>query len=158
MRIKSIIDEDIVNYKKISMFLSACFCDWKCCKEAGIDVCTCQNAGSYNTTIVNIPDAAIVERYVANDITKAVVIGGFEPLMQMDELCSLIDAFRERTDDDIVVYTGFYKHEKEECLKRISAHKNIIIKFGRFLPNQEKKFDNLLGVYLASPNQYAEKL
>ena len=35
---------------------------------------------------------------------------------------------------------------------------NIIIKYGRFIPGQEKHYDKILGVYLASNNQYAERL
>ena len=34
----------------------------------------------------------------------------------------------------------------------------IIIKYGRFIPNQQKHYDEILGVYLASDNQYAEKI
>jgi len=44
MRIKNILDEDIVNYKKISMFIATCVCDWKCCRELGKDICMCQNS------------------------------------------------------------------------------------------------------------------
>ena len=38
MKIKGIIDEDFINYKFPSMFLISSTCDWKCCKEAGIDI------------------------------------------------------------------------------------------------------------------------
>ena len=40
MRVKNIIEEDIVNYKETSMFISTCFCDWKCCTEIGADICS----------------------------------------------------------------------------------------------------------------------
>ena len=40
----------------------------------------------------------------------------------------------------------------------LKKYKNIIVKFGRFIPNQEKQYDEVLGVYLASNNQYGEKL
>ena len=33
----------------------------------------------------------------------------------------------------------------------------IIVKFGRFRPNQEKHFDEVLGIYLASNNQYGKE-
>ena len=158
MRIKSLIDEDFVNYKKPSMFLSACFCDWKCCKEAGVDVCICQNADAYNMEIVNIPDDTIVKRYVANDITKAIVIGGFEPFLQFDELYSLVRKFRENTNDDIIIYTGFYRREVEKEVKKLSEFDNVYIKFGRYVPNGKKHFDELLGIYLANEEQKAEKI
>ena len=35
---------------------------------------------------------------------------------------------------------------------------SIIIKFGRFIPNKPSRFDELLGVELASDNQYAMRL
>ena len=35
---------------------------------------------------------------------------------------------------------------------------NIIVKFGRFIPNQESHYDEILEVNLASPNQYARKI
>ena len=34
--------------------------------------------------------------------------------------------------------------------------KNIIIKFGRYVPNQKEHYDEILGINLASSNQYAE--
>ena len=34
---------------------------------------------------------------------------------------------------------------------------NIVVKFGRFRPNQDPHYDNVLGVKLASNNQYAKK-
>lgn len=158
MRIKSLMDEDFVNYKKPSMFISTCFCDWKCCKEVGIDVCVCQNAESYETKVMDVSDSGIVDRYMSNPITKAVVIAGFEPMLQFDELCALIEAFRRRMDDDIVIYTGYYRSELESEIQHLSAYGNIIVKFGRFVPNQEKCFDEVLGVYLANKEQYAEKI
>ena len=36
--------------------------------------------------------------------------------------------------------------------------KNIIIKFGRYIPNQQAHYDDILGVNLASNNQYAIKI
>ena len=36
--------------------------------------------------------------------------------------------------------------------------RNIIVKFGRFIPDQESHYDEVLGVNLASNNQYAKKL
>ena len=36
--------------------------------------------------------------------------------------------------------------------------KNIIIKFGRYIPNRNNKYDEILGVTLASDNQFAEKI
>jgi hypothetical protein len=43
-------------------------------------------------------------------------------------------------------------------LEEFKQFKNIIIKFGRFVPNQEKHYDEVLGIELASPNQYARRI
>jgi hypothetical protein len=32
----------------------------------------------------------------------------------------------------------------------------VIVKFGRFIPNQKSHYDEILGVNLVSPNQYAK--
>ena len=77
---------------------------------------------------------------------------------QFLELLECIEAFRERTNDDIVVYTGYDKNEIPKHLMTLKKYKNIIVKFGRFIPNHKKHFDPVLGVYLASNNQYGEKL
>ena len=65
-----------------------------------------------------------------------------------------------KCQDDIVIYTGY---TEEECWKRgwielLSKVPNIIIKFGRFIPGQEKHLDAVLGVQLASDNQYAQRI
>lgn len=83
---------------------------------------------------------------------------GLEWLDQFFELLECIHAFREKTDDDIVVYTGYNKEEIPEHLMILKKYKNIIMKYGRYIPNQEKHFDEVLGVYLASQNQYGEKI
>ena len=64
--------------------------------------------------------------------------------------------FRYYTPDDIVIYTGYTEEEIKDKVKWLSLYENIIIKFGRFVPNAEKHFDEVLGVELASPNQYAK--
>ena len=44
MKLKSIVDENFQDYKKISMMLVVCNCDWKCLKEQGLDCSICQNS------------------------------------------------------------------------------------------------------------------
>ena len=63
---------------------------------------------------------------------------------QFLELLECIEAFRERTDDDIVVYTGYDRNEIPEHLMTLKKYKNIIVKFGRFIQNQEKHYDKVL--------------
>jgi hypothetical protein len=39
----------------------------------------------------------------------------------------------------------------------LKGYGNIVVKFGRFIPNQEKHYDSVLGVELSSFNQYAKR-
>ena len=73
-----------------------------------------------------------------------------------------IKKFREFSNDDLVIYTGYNKEEERSqdlinFIKR-NQYKNIIIKYGRYIPNQTPHYDEVLGVNLASDNQYAERL
>ena len=154
MKIRNLMDEDIVNYKKTAMFIATCFCDFKCCKELNLDICICQNSPIAKTKIVDMPNEKIIKRYLKNKLTKAIVFGGLEPFKQYEELIEFIKEFREKSDDDIVIYTGYNKDELN--LDELKKFKNVIVKFGRYVPGHKVHFDNVLGVNLASDNQYAE--
>jgi hypothetical protein len=163
MFIKGLIDEDFVNYKKPSMYIAFSKCDFKCDREAGCSVC--QNSDLARGTVIDIQYHMIVSRYIHNPITKAIVMAGLEPLEDYEDLYCLIEEFREVTNDDIVIYTGYTEDELESTyfnahlvLEELADFPNIIIKFGRFIPNQEKHYDEVLGVELASPNQYARRI
>lgn len=156
MQIINLIDEDFCNYKQPSMFIITCKCSFKCDKEAGIDVC--QNSALAKSKKIDMPDNKIVERYINNGITSAIVFGGLEPLDQFDELCTLIELFRKRTKDPIIIYTGYNEDEIPDQIEKLKKYKKIIVKFGRFIPNSEHKFDKILGIELASCNQYAKKI
>lgn len=158
MLVKDIVDENFQDYKKISMFISTVKCSGKCWKELGLDCSLCQNEKIKNQENFRVEDELIVDRYIRNPITQAVVIGGLEPFEQFEELLNLVSKFRERTDDDIVIYTGFYKDEISQYVEILKQFPNIIIKFGRYIPNKERKFDSVLGTSLANPEQYAEKI
>lgn len=156
--IKQLQDEDFLNYKKPCMFIGFPHCSFKCEKECGIKCC--QNSELAQVPNIEIGINTIVKRYINNSITSAIVIGGLEPFDTEEDLINLIFELRKETNDDIVIYTGYNKEEIQyrESYKKIVNFKNIIIKFGRFIPNQEKHFDQVLGVNLASDNQYAEKV
>ena len=157
MRIKAIVEEDFVNYKLPSMFISTCFCDYKCCTELGLDTGVCQNAPLAQSDNIDIPDQTIYEQFIDNPITKAVVIGGLEPMIQINEVVDLIKLFRNQGEDcPFIIYTGYYPNEIPEPLNRLKQYKNIIVKFGRFIPDSQSKYDGVLGITLASSNQYAE--
>ena len=118
----------------------------------------CQNSSIAQLPTIDIPDVKIVERYVSNPITQAVVIGGLEPFEQFEELLSLVKSFRKKTDDDIVIYTGFREEEIDSCVEQLKQFPNIVIKFGRYIPNKESSYDAVLGVTLANPEQYAKRV
>lgn len=159
MRVKDIVIEDFLNYKEPSLFIVSAVCDWKCCQESGMDAGECQNHSLASTQTNVVKDEMIYSAYMSNDITKAVVIGGLEPMLQFDEVINLIDYFRSNnTDCPFVIYTGYTEDELEIKLKVLSTYSNIIIKFGRYIPNRNSVFDPLLGVELASDNQYAKQI
>lgn len=157
MKIKGLIDEDFVNYKYPSMFISTYTCDFKCDRECGKAVC--QNLPLATAPILNINNSELVNRYINNTITKAVVIGGLEPCDDFDDVFSFCKELRNQTNDDIVIYTGYYQSEIQPFIDKLkSEFTNIIIKFGRFIPNQKPHYDETLGINLASDNQKGVKI
>ena len=156
MKVINIIPEDFVNYKKPSIFIGFPYCTFKCNKEAGKIVC--QNYESRNAELIDVSCEEIVKAYLENPLTSAIVFGGFEPFCSFNEMLMLISEFRKYTDDDIVIYTGY---NKDEIINETSILKdfcNIIVKFGRFKPDTEQHYDEVLGVKLFGDNQYAEKI
>ena len=157
IKIRGLVDEDFVNYKKPAMFIAFPYCTFKCDTECGYSVC--QNSSLIeNTNIINIDEQIIIDRYIKNPITHSIVISGLEPFDSFNELVILIKSFREKTLDDIVIYSGYNKEEITSYIEELKQFKNIVLKFGRFIPNQEKHYDEVLQVTLASPNQYGEKI
>lgn len=157
MKIKGIRDEDFTQYKKPSMFIAFPKCDFKCEKDCGKKIC--QNSQLATSDSIEVTELSVVERYLKNPITQAIVIGGLEPFDSWMELMRLVSLFRTETQDDIVIYTGYKKREIENnMLRYLSAYRNIIVKFGRYVPDQQSHYDEVLGVSLASPNQYAERI
>ena len=176
MVIKGLIDEDFINYKKPSMVIEMPYCNFKCDKEYGQQIC--QNSELAQAPNIEISTVKLIERYINNPITKAVVFQGLEPFDSYPEVWDFIYTLRTfyNCDDDIVIYTGYNEDEKifiDKCfevsdkklnlLEHLSRYKNIIIKFGRYNPKKgikykPLKYDEVLGVELASRNQYAKKI
>ena len=160
MLIKGITDEDFINYKFPSMYIATATCSFKCDREYGEPIC--QNGTLALSPTIDVPVVKIVDRYKRNPITKAVVFGGLEPFDQYIDLLFAVKTFRDsKIEDDIVIYTGYNKDEIREYLvgsHGIHLYRNIIIKFGRYIPGQQPHYDPVLGVYLASDNQYAERI
>ena len=154
MIIKQLVDEDFVNYKKPSMFIGFPSCTWKCEKECGVRCC--QNSALAQAPNINVSIDTLIERYVNNPITQSVVCGGLEPLDSLDDLQCFIMNFRYYSPDEIVIYTGYKEDEIQDKLEWLKYYEPIIVKFGRYIPNQQPHYDNVLGVKLASDNQYAK--
>lgn len=156
MKIIDLIDEDFINYKKPSLFLALPFCTFKCEKECGIQCC--QNSSLAKQPIVEVSTEKLVQRYLENPISESVVMGGMEPLDSFEDVIKFISILRKYSDSDVVLYTGYYKSEIEDKIEQLQKFSNIIVKFGRFRPNEPHHIDPILGVELASTNQYAEKI
>ena len=152
MKIKGLITEDFVNYKKASMTIIFPYCTFKCGEDY------CQNSPLTKSPIIEISIDDLVNRYNNNPITEAIVMQGLEPFDSWSDLKEFVKKLREYNNDDIVIYTGYNKDEVIKYIKELSVYPNIIVKFGRYIPNQEKHYDDVLGVYLASNNQYAERI
>ena len=160
MRIKQLLHEDFVNYKKPSMFIGTSYCTGKCYKELGLSCTICQNDALQKLEILDMSSARLTSMYINNPITQAIVFGGLEPFDQFDELYDFIEELRNswKCNDDVVIYTGYNKNEIEKQVTLLKDFSNIIIKFGRYIPGQKPHFDEVLGVNLASNNQYAERI
>ena len=153
MKIKGLISEDFVNYKKPAMTIMFPHCNgFKCGAEY------CQNSPLSKAKDIEMNISDIVIRYLNNPITESVVMQGLEPFDSWNDLIEFVKQLRDSTDDDIVIYTGYYKEEIANRIALLSKYKNIVIKYGRYIPRQEKHYDEVLGVYLASSNQYAERI
>ena len=159
MKIIGITDEDMLNYKEISMFIAFPYCTGKCWRELGLDSSICQNNKLREENIIEISEKDLVDRYDKSELSKAVVFGGLEPMDSFSDLCKFIFWFRfNHKDDKIVIYTGYKEEELTYKLSILKTYKNIIVKFGRYIPNRNKRFDDVLGVTLASDNQYAKEI
>ena len=158
MIVLDIIDEDFVNYKKSSMTILMPYCSFKCNSSYNKEIC--QNYQLKFSDKINISSKALIERYLINPISESIVFQGLEPFDSWDDLYEFISLIRitYKCDDDIVIYTGYNIEEIQSKIDQLRGFHNIIIKFGRYIPDQEKHFDNVLGVYLASDNQYTERI
>lgn len=166
MKIVFIDDCDFVNYSKPSMFIGFPYCTFKCNIEQCKDVC--QNGNLKSQQVVDVSYRKLYERYMNNTFTIAFVFGGLEPF-DSPELLEFITYLRTKTTNDIVIYTGYTKSEFEEgkvpfyepdkeLLAKLTKFKNIILKYGRYIDSLPSHYDKVLGVELASSNQFAERL
>ena len=156
MKLKGLNDYDICNYKEPSMFLIFPYCTFKCDKECGKPIC--QNSALAHEPIIEIKTLDIIQRYLKSPLTHAIVCGGLEPIDSWEDLYTLISVFRGFSNDPVIIYTGYKEIEIKKQIEKLAEFRNIIVKFGRFIPDSPHIFDTVLGVELASNNQYAKEL
>lgn len=155
MKIIDYKDVDFVNYKLPSMYIIMPYCTFKCDKENGTSVC--QNCSLAAEPKIEVAASDLITIYDNNPMSEAVVFAGLEPFDSPDDLLNFIMLFRHNHYDDIVIYTGYTEKEVKEKFDWIFLYENIIIKYGRFIPNQSPHYDKILGVNLSSDNQYAKE-
>lgn len=157
MVVKNVLYGDFINYKKPSMVIGFPICkNFKCDRECGQQVC--QNSALATAPNIEISPIDLITRYENSGMSQAVCCQGLEPFDTWADLYTFIFLFRSVTDDDVVIYTGYNKDEITDKLDQLYQFPNIIIKFGRYIPGQQPHYDEVLGVNLASDNQYAERI
>lgn len=158
MKLKGIVDYDTVNYKKPCLTLLFNHCDFKCDRLNGCQVC--QNSGLAAEPDIEVNGEYIWNLYEQNPLTKAFCFQGLEPFDSYLDLLDLVIFIRihKQCDDPIIIYTGYNEGEDWVVENSLRHYNNIIIKYGRYLMGHESHYDDILGVKLASNNQYAKVL
>ena len=156
MRLKGIIDYDCTNYREPTLTLEFPYCDFKCDKLNGCKVC--QNSALAQAPDIEVTGEQIWKMYEENPLTKAFCFQGLEPFDSFMDLMELIIFIRveKHCDAPIIIYTGYNKKEDFIAEYFLQHYHSIIIKWGRYIAGQNPHYDEVLGVNLASDNQYAE--
>lgn len=156
MHLKRIIEESVGDYKETSMLLVTPSCTWKC---KG-----CQNKDLAKLPTVEVDDNDILALFSSNPFSKAIVIGGLEPLDCIEEIRAFIFSARKYFPigerPPIIIYTGY----EEEQLKKMGwesklkyeliQYGNCHLKYGKYVENGSPYKNAVLGVKLASSNQH----
>ena len=164
--LRGCIFEDFVNYKKCCMTLIMPYCDFKCNKDCGKTIC--HNVDLIDQPIIEVDMNKLIEDYIHNPITHAVCFQGLEPFYSNSNyngtmyVLDFINTLRVQygNTDDVIVYTGYTENEckSKGIINLLKDYKNLIIKFGRYREGDQPHLDDLLGVKLASNNQYAKRI
>ena len=116
MLLKALVDEDFVNYKITSMFIGCHSCTFKCDIMSGKQVC--QNGALANQPDIDISIDNIVDRYLKNPLSKAIVFGGLEPFDDILNVLSVIETLRHKGNNDDV-------GKEDNCSPGRSTHEGI---------------------------------
>lgn len=160
IELKGVIFEDFVNYKKPCMTLMFPKCDFKCDLECGESVCQNWELAAAPSQTVDVQE--LLTQYKNNPITEAIVLQGLEPFDSLVDVYTVAAAIKNLDcEGDLIIYTGYTRKEISNMsiiLQDLSYYVpgHLIIKWGRYRPHQTPHLDPVLGVKLASDNQYAE--
>lgn len=156
MKLKQIIDESFGDYKECSMLLVVPSCTFKC--EG------CQNKHLMQLPTQEFPDEEIWERFQKNPLTKAIVIGGLEPLDDIMDIAKFIFiGVTKEMEVPLIIYTGYDVFDLDGCrplemrilYSAFDLYKApITVKYGPYIKGRKSVYNEILGVTLASDNQY----
>lgn len=145
-------------YKKIGLLVPiGISCTWKC-KNCINRQHTFKNSNKYHISEYEIGE--IIKIYKKNILVESLILAGLEPFDNPHDLRRLIGVFRDSISDDIIIYTGYdnddidTNKELKMLLQEILKYDNILVKFGRYIEGKDKIYDNVLGIELASDNQW----
>jgi len=143
------------DYYKPSLYIPiGITCTGKCFKDLGIESVNCQN-WCLNKTI-SIDSDVLVNNIVSKKLAEAYVFSGKEPFDNFEQMLKLIYEIRFINYKDIVIYTGYYECEISSKINLLKIFPNVIIKFGRYIPDSEPIVDPILKIALSSNNQFAK--
>ena len=141
MKIKGLTDTNFTDYKLPSLYIATPHCSFKCDKECGRAVC--QNSALAHSITYNVSNAAIAKIYNDNPITKAIVFGGLEPLDSADLFETINELQAACKIQRVVIYTGYTEEEIQSQFPQLLSLHNLVIKYGRFIPDQKSHFDEV---------------
>ncbi len=155
------IRDSFHEYRKSGLLIAVRDCDYKCCHEGGYDISMCHNYHLDGAKEIELSPDNLGNRIINNNTIDCIVIAGKEPMLDkyFNDIVSTINYLRNnKWNKDIVIYTGYTEEELKEKINILKNNKNIIIKFGRFIPNQKPIYDEIGGIFLANHGQYFKRI
>lgn len=142
--------ETFIDYKKTSMYIAFPVCSLNCKN--------CHNKELRNKNTVELDYKTIVDYILNNPIIESVVLSGMNPMDSFDDVVGLIKELRKKSNMDVVIYSGKLKYELKKEISVLKSFSNIIVKFGEYKENDIPIYSEVLGINLASSNQYARRI